>query len=91
MSGSDTGSSPKKPRHLESNWQASYSKYHLKASKKGVTYAHCTVCNYDFSVAGGRVHEVKCHCNSVKHIELLRISRDNHPSLLIFAHVGAKV
>ena len=63
---------PKKPRHTESKWQASWGKYRLKPSQKGATYAHCTVCNCDFSICGGGVHEVKRHCSSAKHTELLK-------------------
>ena len=44
----------------------------MKQSKNGTTYAYCTVCNCDFSVAGGGVYEVKWHCNSVKHTKLLK-------------------
>ena len=71
-SNSESGPSHKKPRHKESKWQASWSKYHLKPSKKGATFVPCTVCNCDFSVAGGGVHEVKRHCNSAKHTQLIQ-------------------
>ena len=71
-SSSESGPSRKKPRHTESKWQASWSKYHLKPSKKGATFVNCTVCNCDFSVAGGGIHEVKRHCNSAKHTQLIK-------------------
>ena len=70
-SNSESGPSRKKPRHTESKSQASWSKYHLKPSKKGAMFVHCTVCNCDISVAGGGVHEVKRHCNSAKHTQLI--------------------
>ena len=44
----------------------------MEPSKKGTTLVHCTVCNCDFSVAGGGVHEVKQHCGSVKHTQGLK-------------------
>ena len=62
----------KRPRHTRSKWQATWAKYRLKSSKKGTTYAYCTVCSSDFSVSGGGVHDVKRHCKSVKHTKLLK-------------------
>ena len=59
-----------RPRH--SKWQATWTKYRLKSSEKGTTYAYCTVCSSDFSVSGGGVHDVKRHCKSVKHTNLLK-------------------
>ena len=47
-SSSESGPSRKKPRHTESKWQANWSKYHLKPSKKGATFVNCTVCNRFF-------------------------------------------
>ena len=44
----------------------------MAPSRKGAaTFAFCTVCNVDFSVAGGGVHEVKRHCSSAKHKSFL--------------------
>ena len=43
----------------------------MAPSRKGPTLAFCTVCNVDFSVAGGGVHEVKRHCSSAKHKSFL--------------------
>lgn len=62
----------KRPHHTKSKWQATWSKYHLKASKRGATYTYCTVCSSDFSVSGGGVHDVKRHCKSIKHTKLLK-------------------
>ena len=43
----------------------------MAPSRKGATFAFCTVCNVDFSVAGGGVHEVKRHCSIAKHKSFL--------------------
>ena len=79
-SSSPPGSPPKKKRHVESKWQSEWTKYRMTPSKKGSTYAYCTVCNCDISVAGGGVHEVKRHCRSVKHRSLFEGLQDQ-PSL----------
>ena len=39
----------------------------MTASRKGPTYAHCKVCDTDFAIAGGGVHEVKRHIETKKH------------------------
>ena len=39
----------------------------MTPSKKGASFAFCTLCNVDFSVGGGGVHEVKQHYESAKH------------------------
>ena len=59
----------KKPRrHIDSKYKHEWSsKYRMKPSKMGDTFAYCTVCNIDFSVAGGGVHQVKRHCESGRH------------------------
>ena len=76
MSSSRSSLSPpppaaKRKKHVESKWQRDWTKYRMAPSSKGATYAFCTVCNVDFSVAGGGVHEVKRHCGSGKHQNLL--------------------
>ena len=43
----------------------------MASSRKGLTFAFCTVRNIDFSVAGGGIHEVKRHCSSAKHKSFL--------------------
>ena len=40
----------------------------MKCSSRGETFAFCTVCSVDFSVAGGGVFQVKRHCQSRKHV-----------------------
>lgn len=42
----------------------------MKPSSEGVTYAFCTVCNVDISVASGGVNQVKRHCENAKHMKL---------------------
>ena len=39
----------------------------MKCSGRGETFAYCSVCNVDFSVAGGGDFQVTCHCQSKKH------------------------
>ena len=58
--------------HTKSRWQASWTKYRLKASVKGATFAHCTVCGSDFSVSSGGLHDVKRHCKTLKHTRMLK-------------------
>lgn len=41
-------------------------------STKGETFAFCKVCNVDFSVAGGGVHQVKRHCRNKKHTNKMK-------------------
>ena len=62
---------PKKKvaRHVSSKWQAEWANFGMASSKKGSSYAFCSVCNCDISVAGGGVHEVKRHCSSKKHTD----------------------
>ena len=63
----------KKPaRHTASKWQPEWTVLRMKPSGKGSSYAYCSVCFCDFSVAGGGVHEVKRHCASRKHTENLK-------------------
>ena len=60
--------------------QDSWTKYRLKQSKRGSTYAYCTVCHCDFSVGGGGLHDVKRHCSSLRHMRLLK-ETDGQPSI----------
>lgn len=43
----------------------------MKPSKKGVSYAFCTVCNVDISIAGGGQHEIERHMKTAKHSTIL--------------------
>ena len=67
-SSTSAGPVPKKPRR-SSTWQPELTRYNMTASRKGPTYAHCKVCDTDFAVAGGGVHEVKRHMETKKHKE----------------------
>ena len=59
---------PRKKKHTNSKYQSEWShKYSIKCSGRGETFAYCSVCNVDFSVAGGGVFQVKRHCQSKKH------------------------
>ena len=58
----------KKVKHVDSKYQPERSqKYGMRRSKRGETFVHCSVCNVDFSVAGGGVFQVKRHCQCIKH------------------------
>ena len=79
--GSTSDSSPpgspiprkKQKHHIDSKYQHEWSsKYRMKPSRLGETYAYCTVCNIDFSVAGGGVFQVKRHCESKRHISSMK-------------------
>ena len=39
----------------------------MSPSRKGASFAFCTLCSVDFCIGGGGVHEVKRHCESAKH------------------------
>lgn len=89
--------SPREPRrkkycHVDSKYQSEWSfQYRMKRSKKGETYAFCTVCNMDFSVAGGGVHQVKRHCQNKKHTNLMKELK-GHPTIqeaLMSSHAEA--
>lgn len=42
----------------------------MTESKIGTSYAHCTVCCTDFSVASGGINKMKRHVDCKKHKEL---------------------
>ena len=77
---SSQGEPPAKRSRQCHRWQDCWSKYRLKQSKRGSTYAYCTVCHCDFSVGGGGVHDVKRHCSSLRHMRLLK-ETDGQPSI----------
>ena len=57
----------KKCTKAASKWQDSWTKFRMRPSRKGQTYVFCNVCQTDFCVAGGGVHEVKRHMETAKH------------------------
>ena len=56
-------------RHTDSKYQHEWSvKFRgIKPSEKGSTYAFCSLCGVDISIAGGGVHQLKRHCANKKH------------------------
>ena len=71
----------KKGKHVDSKYQSEwFFKYRMKSSKKGHHFAFCTVCNMDFSVAGGGVHQVKRHCQNKKHTTSMQ-ELSGHPTI----------
>ena len=80
---------PSEEKEITSKWQAEWSKFWMAPSRKGVaTFAFCTVCNVDFSVAGGGVHEVKRHCRIVPNTSLfLTVFWHSLASLLFFGRL----
>ena len=56
-------------RHINSKYQAQWSTKFLgiKRSSKGATFAFCSLCGVDISIAGGGVHQIKRHCANKKH------------------------
>ena len=61
----------KKHMHVDSKFQSEWSRFRMAPSKKGAKFAFCSVCNVDIAIGGGGVHEVKRHCERVKHKRLL--------------------
>ena len=60
----------KRKKHVDSKYQAEWSRFKMASSKKGPLFAFCTVCNSD--IAGGGVYDVKRHCDGVKHKKSLQ-------------------
>ena len=58
-----------RPFHIDSKYQARWSTKYLgiKRSSKGATFAFCSLCGVDISIAGGGVHQIKRHCANRKH------------------------
>ena len=61
------------PSHVKSKYQSEWSyKYRMKPSSIGESYIFCTVCQLDFSIAGGGMHQVKRHCQSKRHTDRMK-------------------
>ena len=43
-----------------------------EAKQYGESYVFCTVCQIDFLIAGGGVHQVKRHCQSKRHTDRMK-------------------
>ena len=50
--GDESGPSSKKAKR-SCKWQSDWKRYHMSESKRGASYAHCDICQTDFSVASG--------------------------------------
>ena len=61
----------RKKQHVDSKFQSDWSRFQMAPSKKGAKFAFCTICKVDVAIGGGGVHEVKRHCETVKHKRLL--------------------
>ena len=59
-------------KHVDSKYQAEWSRFKMASSKNGPLFAFCTVCNSDIIIAGGGVYDVKRHCDGVKHKKSLQ-------------------
>jgi hypothetical protein len=66
------GLPPKKKTKRDSKWQDGWKQYNIKQSRKGASFVHCNICSTDFSVASGRVHEIKRNIGTKKHCELAK-------------------
>ena len=61
----------KRKKHMTSMFQMEWSRFRMVPSRKGASFAFCTLYGVDISVTGGGVHEVKRHCESTKHKHFL--------------------
>ena len=53
-----SGPAPKKSKRA-CKWQEEWKQYNMRASKRGPSFVHCTVCSLDYSVVSGGIHQVK--------------------------------
>ena len=60
----------KRPK-IACKYRVEWSKCGFKASKRGATYAFCTVCKTDICIAGGGKTDVDRHLKTAKHINTL--------------------
>ena len=59
---------PKKMKRT-CKWKPEWSRYNLTPSKRETGYVNCSVCLTEFSIAGGRFHEIKRHMETKRHKE----------------------
>ena len=71
-----------KKQKIACKYKAEWSKCGLKPSKKGVTYAFCTLCNTDICVAGGGKNDDR-HLKTAKHSNMLS-QMQTQPTLSTF-------
>ena len=62
----------RKKTKRNSKWQDSWKKFHMKPSRRGVSFAHCIICSIDLSIASGGVSEIKRHIVTKRHSELAK-------------------
>ena len=72
-----------KKQKVACKYKVEWSKCGLKPSKKGTTYAFCTVCNTDICVAGGGKTDVDRHLKTAKHTNVLS-QMETQPTLSAF-------
>ena len=76
---SSTGAPPPpKKKKFACKYRAEWSRFHMRPSDKGATYAHCTLCKIDICIAGGVQHEVDQHCKTAKYKEFLDLCQLKH-------------
>ena len=72
-----------KKQKIACKYRQEWSRYRMKSSKKGVSYAFCTVCSVDISIAGGGQHEIERHMKTTKHLTMLN-QLNTQPTLSSF-------
>ena len=61
-----------KKQKIACKYRQEWSRYRMKSSKKGVSYAFCTVCSVDISIAGGGQHEIERHMKKNLHVKITK-------------------
>ena len=57
----------KRKKHVDSKFQLEWPRFRMAPSKHGAKFAFCVVCNVGIAIGGSGVHEVKRHCERIKH------------------------
>ena len=60
-------------------WSAEWKRYSMARSKKGTSYAYCTVCYTDLLIASGGVSDVRRHVDGKKHKDNARLAGSQKP------------
>ena len=68
------GPGPSKKHKWECKYQQEWGASSMTVSRKGSTFAHCTLCITDISIAHGGVNDAKKHLTTSKHQEVVRAS-----------------
>ena len=56
----------------------------MKPSRKGDTYALCTLCRNDFSIAHGGSNDITKHIKTAKHLSFGKATESSRPITHIF-------